>query len=165
MGRIAQERNVSQSPLLQWVAVVQAPFVVLVADREEARQGFVPSLIALDHLFFGTLSDPRFLAPGLVVIVGYDIDQFATTDAIHNHGAVGTEPGGSIASQETAGDGVRGYQTAIADLAGEPRRIRAEKTLPGHGMDAVAADDNVGLDLRPVPEPGHRRAFAVLDAD
>ncbi len=74
----------------------------------------------------------------------------------HPHGAVG---GVDIARQR-----FDRRHAAPADAAGKARRVGAEQRFAHHGMDAVGADHDIGLDRAAVGKARHRAALAGLDA-
>jgi hypothetical protein len=58
-----------------------------------------------------------------------------------------------------------GRHTAPADTAGESRRVRAEQAPPHNRMNAVSADDDVGLDLAAIGKARHPAAITLFDGD
>ena len=58
-----------------------------------------------------------------------------------------------------------GRHAAPTDTTGESWRVRAEQGLPHNGMNAVGADNDVGLDLAAIGKARHPAATALLDGD
>src|SRR6266545_7871083 len=63
------------------------------------------------------------------------------------------------------GTALSGRHAAPADTAGESRRVRAEQALSHNRMNAVGADDDVGLDLAAVGKTRHGAAIALFGGD
>src|SRR5205823_6581023 len=103
--------------------------------------------------------------PGVVVIVGDDVDQLATPNQVHDYGAVRSKPGGAVGGGQPAGHGINRDHAAPANLAREARRVRSKETGPNRRMDAVCANQDVGFDLAAIAEPGRRRVRISGNAD
>src|SRR5262249_2639914 len=58
-----------------------------------------------------------------------------------------------------------GRHSAPTNTTGESWRVRAEQGLPHNRMNAVGADNDVGLDLGAVGKARHPAPIALLDGD
>ncbi len=96
--------------------------------------------------------------------MGDDVDELTAAHGIDNDGAMGAEPRSAVHRRQTARDGVDRDEAAPADLAGEARRVRAEEACSHGGVDAVGADNDVGLDIATVVEMRDGAVGHVLDA-
>src|SRR5262245_25969106 len=94
-----------------------------------------------------------------------DVDEFATSYGVVNDMTMGSHPQRAFRSGNVARHRASGGHAAPADTAGEPRRVRAEHALSHNRMNAVGADDDIGLDLAAVGQPRHGAAIAFCDGD
>ena len=74
-----------------------------------------------------------------------------------------TQPLRGVGRRSFARDGVDRDDAAIADLSGEPGIVRAEERGAHPRMDAVGADDDVGLDLAAILETRHCHVTVRVD--
>src|SRR4029453_18896836 len=94
-----------------------------------------------------------------------DVDEFATSHGVVNDMTMWSHPHRAFRNANVAGQRASVRHAAPADTAGESRRVRAEQALSHNRMNAVGADDDVGLDLAAVGEARYGAAIAFLDGD
>src|SRR5580700_8619091 len=127
MCGIAQDGDPAARPLRDRVAVIQRPLVPGVRGGEEAKQGFVPSGVALEHLFAAALGNPGFVAIAVVIVVADDVDQLLAPQRVQHDRAVRAKPLGTFGTGPGAADGAGPNDAAITDLSCEPGGVRAEQ--------------------------------------
>src|SRR5215510_9714738 len=96
---------------------------------------------------------PRLLSPRIAVEMRDDVDEFTTSYGVMNDMTMRSHPHRALRNGNVARHRVGGRHAAPADTAGESRRIRAEQTLSHNRVNAVGADDDIGLDLAAVAQP------------
>src|SRR5215470_3604955 len=108
---------------------------------------------------------PRLLSPSIAVEVRDDIDEFAASYGVVHDMAMRAHPHRAFRNGNVARYSASGRHAAPADTAGESRRVRAEQALPHNRMNAVSADDDVGLDLAAVGKARDRAAITFFHGD
>jgi hypothetical protein len=94
-----------------------------------------------------------------------DVDEFAAPYGVVHDMAMRAHPHRAFRNGNVARHRASGRHAAPADTAGESWRVRAEQALPHNRMNAVGADDDVGLDLAAVGKARHSAAIALFDGD
>jgi hypothetical protein len=94
-----------------------------------------------------------------------DVDEFPTSYGVMNDMTMRSHPHRALRNGNVARHRVGGRHAAPADTAGESRRIRAEQTLSHNRMNAVGADDDVGLDFAAIGKARHPAAIARFGGD
>jgi hypothetical protein len=165
MGRVAQQRHPPGRPPGNRVPVVQRPLVPGRPGREESRQLLMPPRVAGDHLVPRALCHPRFVPVGVVVIVRDDVDELLAAQRVEHDRAVRPEPlrvVGRQVSWHPAAHGRRRDHRPVADLPGEPGRVRSEQRRPDRGVNPVRPDHQVRRGGSPVREPHQRHVSRGL---
>ena len=81
-----------------------------------------------------------------------DVDQLLAPQRVEHDRAVRPQPLPVVGRQRRAPHGGGRDDRPVADLAGEPGRVRPEQRRPDRRVDAVGADDHVGLGRAAVRE-------------
>src|SRR5262245_1243946 len=116
----------------------------------------------LGHVAF---SRPRLLSPRIAVEMRNDIDEFATSYGVMNDMTMWSHPHRAFRNGNVARHRASGCHAAPADTASESRHVRPEQALSHNRMNAVGADDDIGLDLAAVGKARHPAAIALFDGD
>ena len=162
---VAEHGDPTLRPLRDRVPVVERPLVPDVSRRKDPQQRLVPAAVALEHLLRSHSGDPGLVPVALVVVVADDVDQLVSPHGIKHDRAVRPQPLDVVVRRRFTGHGIDRDHAAVADLAGEARRIRAEQRRSHDRVDPVGADDHVGLDLAAVLESRDRDVAVRLDSD
>src|SRR5262245_41097507 len=95
----------------------------------------------LRHVAFPS---PRLLSPRIAIEMRHNVDEFAAAYRVVHDMPMRAHPhrarNGKVARQRASG-----RHAAPADTTGESWRIRAEQGLSHNRMNAVGADNDVGL--------------------
>src|SRR5262249_52457862 len=94
-----------------------------------------------------------------------DVDEFAASYGIVHDVTMWDHPHRAFRDGHVAWPGASRRHATPADTAGEPRRVGAEQVLSDNRMNAIGADDDVGLDLAAVGKARHRAAIACFNRD
>src|SRR5215813_9496034 len=108
---------------------------------------------------------PRLLSPRIAVEMRDDIDEFAASYGVVHNMAMRAHPYRAFPNGNVARHRASGRHAAPADTTSESRRVRAEQALSHNRMNAVGADDDIGLDLAAVGKAHHPTAIALFDGD
>src|SRR5262245_5015237 len=107
---------------------------------------------------------PRLLSPRIAVEMRDDVDEFATSYGVVHDMAMRAHPHRAFRNGNVARHRASGRHPAPADTAGESRRVRAEQALSHNRMNAIGADDDVGLDRAAVRKAHRPAVIALFDA-
>src|SRR6516165_2114684 len=94
-----------------------------------------------------------------------DVDEFAAPYGVVHDMAMRAHPHRAFRDGNVARHRASGRHAAPADTARESGRVRAEQALSHNRMNAVSADDDVGLDLAAVGKAHHPAAITLFDGD
>src|SRR6516162_4400795 len=108
---------------------------------------------------------PRLLSPRIAIEMRDDIDEFAATYRVVHDMAMRAHPHRAFPNGNVAWHRASGRHPAPTDTAGESRRVRTEQALSHNRMNAVGANDDVGLDLAAVGKAHHPAAITLFDRD
>ncbi len=108
---------------------------------------------------------PVLAVPLVVLGPAYEIEQPAARDKVMDEVPAGADPGLRTEFKPEIGDPLDRNEPAIGDTAGELRRLVAEKPGADSRMNAVGADQHIGLDTRAVGEPGLDAVAAIGEID
>src|SRR5215472_18387639 len=108
---------------------------------------------------------PRLLSPRIDVEMRDDVNEFAPSYGVVHDMAMRAYPHRAFRNCNVARHRASGRHAAPADTTGESRRVRAEQALSHNRMNAIGADDDVGLDLAAVGKARHPAAIALFDGD
>src|SRR5262245_32085234 len=125
----------------------------------------MPARVSRRQLGHVAFSRPRLLSPRIAVEMRNDIDEFATSDGVMNDMTMWSHPHRAFRNGNVARHRASGRHATPADTAGESGRVRAEQAPPHNRMNAVGADDDVGLDLAAVGKARHPAAITLFDGD
>jgi len=125
----------------------------------------MPAGISRRQLRHVAFPRPRLLSPRIAVEMRDDVDEFATSYGVVHDMAMRAHPHRAFRNGNVARHRASGRHPAPADTAGESRRVRAEQALSHNRMNAIGADDDVGLDLAAVRKAHHPAAIALFDGD
>ena len=166
--RVAEQRDPPRRPPGDRVPVVERPLVPGLARLEQPQQRRVPVRVPLGDLGPLAPRHPGLVPVGVVVVVRDHVDQLLAAQRVEHDRAVRTEPlpeVGRHVGQRAAAHRRRRDDRPVADLPGEPGRVRPEQRGPDGGVDAVRADDHVRLGFGAVGEPRDRRIPAAVHRD
>src|SRR5262252_6618672 len=125
----------------------------------------MPAGVSRRQLRHVAFSRPRLLSPRIAVEMRNDIDEFATSYGVVNDMTMWSHPHRAFRNGNVARHRASGRHAAPADTASESRRVRAEQALAHNRMNAVGADDDIGLDLAAVGKTRHPAAITHFDGD
>ena len=125
----------------------------------------MPAGVSRRQLRHAAFPRPRLLSPRIAVEVRDDIDEFGASYGVVHDMAMRAHPHRAFRNGNVARHLASGGHAAPADTAGESRRVRAEQAPPHNRMNAVGADDDIGLDLAAVGKARHPAAIALFDGD
>ena len=108
---------------------------------------------------------PGFLDPDVLLDQADEIEQPAGGDRVVHEVPARTHPVGGRDLDVEMRDPLDRDQAAIGDAAGEARPLLAEQRMADHRMDAVGADQHVGLDRDAVLEARLDVVAAIGEAD
>src|SRR5262245_46758097 len=94
-----------------------------------------------------------------------DVNEFAPSYGVVHDMAMRAYQHRAFRNCNVARHRASGRHAAPADTAGESRRVGAEQALSHNRMNAVGADDDVGLDLAAVGKAHHPAAITLFDGD
>src|SRR5262244_863837 len=120
----------------------------------------MPAGVSCRQLRHITFPRPRLLSPRIAVEMRDDVDEFPASYGVVNDMTMRSHPHRAFRDGNVARHRASGRHAAPADTAGESRRVRAEQALSHNRMNAVGADDDVGLDLGTVGKARHAAAIA-----
>src|SRR5215472_18127681 len=151
-GSITEDGRPARAPRRDRVPVVQRPLVPELARLEHLPQRRVPSVVPLENFLAVALRDPGLMLVGRVLVVGNHVDELTAADSVVDDRAMRPQPEALVRLQPPGGQVRDRDDAAVADLAGELRRIGSEQARADRRVDAVSTDDDVGLDLAAVGE-------------
>src|SRR5437660_708270 len=125
----------------------------------------MPTGISRRQLRHVAFPRPRLLSPRIAVEMRDDVDEFATSYGVVHDMAMRAHPHRAFRNGNVARHRASARHPAPADTAGESRRVRAEQALSHNRMNAIGADDDVGLDLAAVRKAHYPAAIALFDGD
>src|SRR5262249_60345227 len=141
------------------------PFVAARAVGVETQQVWMPAGVSRCQLRHAAFPRPRLLSPRVAVEMRDDVDELATSYGVVNDMTMGSHPHRAFRNGNVARHRASGRHPAPTDTAGESRRVRAEQALAHNRVNAVGADDDIGLDLAAVGQARHGAAIAFFDGD
>src|SRR2546430_15451134 len=125
----------------------------------------MPAGISRRQLRHVAFPRPRLLSPRIAVEMRDDVDEFATSYGVVHDMAMRAHPHRAFRNGNVARHRASGRHPAPADTAGESRRVRAEQALSHNRMNAIGADDDVGLDLAAARKAHYPAAIAPFAGD
>src|SRR5262244_3315962 len=125
----------------------------------------MPAGVSRRQLRHVAFSRPRLLSPRIDVEMRDDVDEFAPSYGVMNDMTMRSHPHRALRNGNVARHRVGGRHPAPADTAGESRRVTAEQAFSHNRMNAIGADDDVGLDLAAVRKAHHPAAIALFDGN
>ena len=94
-----------------------------------------------------------------------NVDEFAAAYRVVHDMPMRAHPHRAFRNGNVTRQRASGRHAAPTDTTGESWRVRTERGLPHNGMNAVGADNDVGLDLVAVGKARHGAATALFDGD
>src|SRR5262249_61785856 len=134
---ITKQRYPPFAPSLDWITIVECPFVPSRAARVEAQQVGMPAGVSRRQLRHVAFPRPRLLGPRIAVEMRDDVDEFAPSYGVMNDMTMRSHPHRALRNGNVARHRVGGRHPAPADTAGESRCVRAEQALSHNRMNAI----------------------------
>src|SRR6516165_6564978 len=94
-----------------------------------------------------------------------DVDKFTASYGVVHDMAMRAHPHRAFCDGDVARDCISRRHAAPADTPSKSWRVWAEQALSNNRMNAVGADDDVGLDLAALGKPHHSAAVTSFDGD
>src|ERR1700751_1959561 len=125
----------------------------------------MPAGVSRRQLRHVAFPSPRLLSPRIAVEMRHNVDEFAAAHRVVHDMPMRAHPHRAFRNGNVARQRASGRHAAPTDTTGESWRVRAEQGLPHNGMNAVDADNDVGLDLAAIGKARPPAAIALLNGD